>query len=92
MMGNDNIIEFYTTSIIYNLNFSCYDDDVKKRKAERIGSRKEKDMNTMNRLYSFYKECCQPAHLDEHELGLCFVHSSIDKHKRGNCVLYTCLQ
>ena len=26
---------FYTISIIYKLNFSCYDDDVIKRKAER---------------------------------------------------------
>lgn len=26
---------FYTISIIYKLNFSCYDDDVMKRKAER---------------------------------------------------------
>ena len=25
----------YTTSIIYNLNFLCYDDDIIKRKAER---------------------------------------------------------
>ncbi len=33
---------FYTTSIIYKLNFSCYDDDVIKKKAERTKFRKGK--------------------------------------------------
>ena len=46
-----------------------------------------KDMTTMNRLYSYYKEVSMPAQLVERELGLGIVYSSIDKHKRGNCVL-----
>ena len=49
-------------------------------------------MNTMNRLYYFYSEECMPAQLEKYELGLCFVHSSIDKHKREDCVLYMGLQ
>ena len=83
---------FYTISIIYKLNFSCYDDDVMKRKAERHSSRKEKDMTTMNRWYCLYSESCKSTHLDERELGFGFMHSSIDKHKRGNCVIDTGLQ
>lgn len=52
-----------------------------------MGSRKdEKDMNTMNRLYYFYSESCKMAHLYKNELGFGFMHSSIDKHKRENCV------
>ncbi len=49
-------------------------------------------MNTKNRLYYFYSEKCMPAQLDERELGLYFMHPSIDKHKRGNCVLDIGLQ
>lgn len=86
------LIIFYTTSIIYNLNFSCYDDDVMKRKAERNRFQKGKDMITMNRWYCPYSESCISAHLDERELSFCFMHSSIDKHKRGNCVTCTRLQ
>ena len=55
-------------------------------------SGKDKDMTTMNRLYWLYNVRCLAAHLDEHELGLDFMHSSIDKHKRGNCVTCTGLQ
>lgn len=80
---------FYTISIIYKLNFSCYDDDVIKRKAERHSSRKEKDMTTMNRWYCLYSESNPSAHLAKPELGLCVIHSSMDKHKRGNCVFDT---
>ena len=58
-----------------------------------MGSRKdEKDMNTMNRLFYFYSESCKMAHLYKNELGFGFMHSSIDKHKRGNCVIDTGLQ
>ena len=49
-------------------------------------------MTTMNRWYCLYSESCKPAHLDERELGFSFMHSSIDKHKRGNCVIDTGLQ
>ncbi len=49
-------------------------------------------MTTMNRLYELYSESCLSAHLDKPELGLCVVHSSMDKHKRGNCVFDTGLQ
>ncbi len=55
---------------------------------ERDRSGKEKDMNTMNRLYYLYDESCPKAQFEKRELGLCFVHSSIDKHKREDCVLY----
>ena len=54
-------------------------------------------MTTMNRLYNFYGKQFNivrflSAHLDERELGLCVIRASIDKHKRGNCVLDTELQ
>ena len=49
-------------------------------------------MTTMNRIYCLYSESYKPAHLDERELGFAFMHSSIDKHKRGNCVTCTGLQ
>ena len=55
-------------------------------------SGKDKDMTTMNRWYCPYSESCLSAHLDERELGLDFMHSSIDKHKRRNCVTCTGLQ
>lgn len=58
----------------------------KKEKAERMSFRKEKDMTTMNRLYCKYSESCHSAHLESRELGFALLHSSIDKHKRGNCV------
>ena len=44
-------------------------------------------MTTMNRLYCLYSEKSSLlAHLDESELGFDFMHSSIDKQKRGNCL------
>ncbi len=44
-------------------------------------------MTTMNRVYCIYSEKSSLlAHLDERELGLDFMHSSIDKQKRGNCL------
>lgn len=49
-------------------------------------------MTTMNRWYCLYSESCKSAHLDERELGFGFMNSSIDKHKRGNCVIDTGLQ
>ena len=76
---------FYTTRIIYKPYISCYDKHVIKRKAERKVPGKEKDMTTMNRLYCSYRESYL-AYLEESEMGLCFMHSSIDKQKRGNCV------
>ena len=63
-----------------------------KREAERKVPGKEKDMTTMNRFNYLYSECSKCAHLDERELGFGFMHSSIDKHKRGNCVIDTGLQ
>ena len=53
---------------------------------------RKKDMTTMNRIYCLYSESCKYAHLDERELGFGFMHSSVDKHKRGNCVTCTGLQ
>lgn len=49
-------------------------------------------MTTMNRWYCLYSESDLSAHLGERELGFSFMHSSIDKHKRGNCVFDTELQ
>ncbi len=49
-------------------------------------------MTTMNRFYFIYSESCKLAHLDERELGLYVMHSSIDKRKRGNCVTCAGLQ
>ena len=49
-------------------------------------------MTTMNRIYCLYSESCKRAHLDERELGFSFMHSSIDKHIGGNCVIDTGLQ
>ena len=54
--------------------------------------RKGKDMTTMNRFGKLYSECRLDALLGERELGLCVMHSSIDKQKRGNCVLDAVLQ
>ncbi len=51
-----------------------------------------KDMTAMNRWYSLYSDSYKSAQLDERELGFGFVHSSIDKRKRGNCVTDTGLQ
>ena len=42
-------------------------------------------MAALNRIYSFYSEYLK-AQLDERELGLCFMHSSMDKLIRGNDV------
>lgn len=80
-------LTYYITGIIYKLNHSCYYDDVRKRKRNTKGSRKEKDMTTMNRLYCIYSESCSSAHLYEHEMSFGFMHPFIDKHKRENCVL-----
>ena len=46
-------------------------------------------MNTMNRWYGQYNSICEYAHLESHELGLYFVHPSIDRQQRGNCVIDT---
>ena len=76
----------YTTGIIFKLNFLCYDDDVIERiSGDVVRSGKERDMAALNRIYSFYSECPK-AQLDERELGLCFMHSSMDKLIRGNDV------
>ena len=76
----------YTTSIIYNLNFLCYDDDcIGKISGDVVRSGKERDMAALTRRYSFYSEYLK-AQLDERELGLCFMHSSVDKLIRGNDV------
>ena len=42
-------------------------------------------MAAKNRIYSLYSECLK-AQLDERELGLDFMHSSMDKLIRGNVV------
>lgn len=44
-------------------------------------------MTTMNRLYAIYKDIRKSAHLDKYELGMKFMYTSLDKHRRGNCVL-----
>ena len=49
-------------------------------------------MTTRNRFDKLYSERSLNALLDERELGLCVMHSSIDKQKRGNCVLDAVLQ
>ena len=53
-------------------------------------SRKEKDMIPMNRLYDRYNEYSKDyyyAQLESFKLGFSFICSSIDKHRRENCVL-----
>jgi len=55
-------------------------------KAGRECPRKEKDMIAMNRMSYLDKLSTSAAHLDEREMGVGFVYSSIDKHKRRNCV------
>lgn len=49
-------------------------------------------MTTMNRFCKFYSERSLYAHLAECKLGLGFLYSSKDKHKRENCVLDAGLQ
>lgn len=87
LVEGENRTENYITGIIYKLKISCYYDDVGKRKRNTKGSRKEKDMTTMIRLYSIHSESCSSAHLYEHEMSFSFMHPFIDKHKRENCVL-----
>lgn len=48
---------------------------------------KDKDMTAMNRFSYLDKVSYPAAHLDEREMGVSFVYSSVDKHKRRNCVL-----
>ena len=79
----------YTTRIIYTLNIPCYDNHVIKKKRNALSSGKEKDMTTMNRLYCLYSESCLSAYLEESEMGLCFMHSSIDKQKTRKLCLDT---
>lgn len=43
-------------------------------------------MMTMNRIFNLYDDSNKLALLDEYELGFGFIHSSLDKHIRGNCV------
>ena len=49
-------------------------------------------MATMNRYFYNYSERYAAAHLNECEWGVSFVYSSIDKHKRGNCIVDTVQQ
>lgn len=63
-----------------------------KRKAERYRFQKGKDMITMNRWYFIYSKSYKSAQRSEYKLGFGFMHSSIDKYKRGNCVNDTGLQ
>ena len=63
-----------------------------KEKRNSIRSGKEKDMTIMNRLYNPIRKCSLSAHLAKRGMGLCFVPSSIDKHKRGNYVIDTVWQ
>ena len=44
-------------------------------------------MAAMNRWYYLYSESYLSAHLDEIELSYGFMDSSMDKYKRGNCVI-----
>ncbi len=46
-------------------------------------------MTAMDRFYWLNSESSKLANFDEHELGVGFMHLSIDKHKRGNCVFDT---
>ena len=84
--------KFYTTDIIYKLNFLCYDDDcIGKKSGDVVRSGKERDMAALTRRYSFYSEYLK-AQLDERELGLYFMHSSMDKLIRENVVCNKGLQ
>lgn len=49
-------------------------------------------MTAMNRWYSLYSGSGESAHLGKRELGFGFMYSSIDRQKRGNCVIDTGLQ
>lgn len=49
-------------------------------------------MTTMDRFYCLYSERSLKAHLEERELGFGFMHPSIDKHRRGNCIIDVILQ
>ena len=82
-------LHFYTTSIIYKPIFLCYDVDVVKRNRDYLRPGKDKDMRAMNKLYAIYNNIVKSAHLDKAELGVCFVHSSLDKHRREDFVLET---
>jgi len=44
-------------------------------------------MTTMNRFSRLYSERSLYAHLAERKLGFSVMRSSVDKHKRENCVL-----
>lgn len=48
---------------------------------------KEKDMITMNRLYTGHIISIKSVQLNESKLGFGFTYTSVDKHKRGYCIL-----
>lgn len=52
--------------------------------------RKEKDMKTMNRLYSLYIECPSSTLLESDEKSLVLMCSFLDKHKRRICLITEC--
>ena len=52
--------------------------------------RKEKDMKTMNRLYSLHIECPSSALLGSDEQSFVLMYSFLDKHKRRNCLITEC--
>ena len=50
---------------------------------------KEEDMNAMNRFYNEYSANYVQANLESLESGSHYVHASLDKYGRENCVLDT---
>ena len=60
-------------------------------KEKRNGSvpGKEEDMNAINRFYNEYSVNYVQANLESLESGSHYVHASLDKYGRGNCVLDT---
>ena len=49
-------------------------------------------MTAMNRFSYLYSPSCKLAQSEERGVGLCGILSSIDKHKRENCVMAVELQ
>jgi len=74
-------MEFYTTSIIYKLNFLCYIDDRKENKRMKIqDSRKGKNMTAVRFAYYLNSERCSESLYDEKKSGL-VSHAHIRKSK-----------
>ena len=76
-------MEFYTTSIIYKLNFVCYIDDMKENRRMKIqDSRKGKNMTAVRFAYYLNSERCSESLYDERKEWFSFACSYQEKQRQ----------